>query len=65
MIEDVNCGFTVSPINEDFLVEKLIFLADNNNECKEIGKRGYLYAKDNFNKNKLFLQIINNLSNLI
>ena len=53
MLEESNSGFTVSPTNEDELFEKLIFLADNETESKEIGKRGFEFARRNFDKNIL------------
>ena len=53
MLEESHSGFTVSPTNEDELFEKLIFLADNETEGKEIGKRGFEFARRNFDKNIL------------
>lgn len=53
MLEESHSGFTVSPTDEDELFEKLIFLADNETECKEIGKRGFEFARRNFDKNIL------------
>jgi glycosyltransferase involved in cell wall biosynthesis len=56
---EVSCsGFTVSPKNEDELFEKLIFLANNENESKEIGKKGFEFAKRNFDKNILSEKMI-------
>ena len=53
MLEKSQSGFTVSPTNEDELFEKLIFLADNETESKEIGRRGFEFARSNFDKNTL------------
>ena len=49
---------------EDELVEKLIFLADNENESKEIGKRGYQFARCNFDKNILSERMIKAIENI-
>ena len=58
MLEESKSGFTVSPTNEDELLEKLIFLADNETESKKIGKRGFEFAKRNFDKDKLSIRMI-------
>jgi len=46
------------------LVEKLIFLAYNENESKEIGKRGYQFARCNFDKNILSERMIKAIENI-
>ena len=53
MLEDTNSGYTVDPNDENELVEKLLFLADNENEARSMGKRGYEYAITTFDKNIL------------
>jgi len=58
MLEESQSGFTVSPTNEDELVEKLIFLADNETESQEIGKRGFEFARHNFDKDVLATRMI-------
>ncbi|WP_417857434.1 glycosyltransferase family 4 protein [Xanthomarina gelatinilytica] len=58
MLEESQSGFTVSPTNEDELVEKLIFLADNETESQEIGKRGFEFARRNFDKDVLATRMI-------
>lgn len=58
MLDESQSGFTVSPTNEDELVEKLIFLADNETESKETGKRGFEFAKRNFDKDILSKRMI-------
>ena len=64
MLEESQSGFTVSPTNEDELFEKLIFLADNETESKEIGKRGFEFAKRNFDKNILSERMIKAIENI-
>jgi glycosyltransferase involved in cell wall biosynthesis len=64
MLEESQSGFTVSPTNEDELFEKLIFLADNQMESKEIGKRGFEFAKLNFDKNILSERMIFAIENI-
>jgi glycosyltransferase involved in cell wall biosynthesis len=64
MLEENQSGFTVSPTNEDELFEKLIFLADNEIESKEIGKRGFEFAKHNFDKNILSESMIKAIENI-
>jgi glycosyltransferase involved in cell wall biosynthesis len=59
MLDESCSGFTVSPTNEDELFEKLIFLAENENESKEIGKKGFKFARRNFDKNILSEKMIN------
>ena len=53
MLQESQSGFSVSPTKEDELFDKLIFLADNEIEAKEIGKRGFEFARRNFDKNIL------------
>ena len=53
MLQESQSGFTVSPTDENELFDKLLFLADNEIEANEIGKRGYEFAKCNFDKNVL------------
>ncbi|MDC0382476.1 glycosyltransferase family 4 protein [Flavobacteriaceae bacterium] len=65
MLEESRSGFTVCPTNEDELFEKLIFLADNETENKEIGKRGFEFARRNFDKNKLSEKMIQAIENII
>ncbi|MDA9323419.1 glycosyltransferase family 4 protein [Flavobacteriaceae bacterium] len=65
MLEESRSGFTVCPTNEDELFEKLIFLADNETESKEIGKRGFEFARRNFDKNKLSEKMIQAIENII
>ena len=64
MIEKVNCGFTVDPNDENLLVEKLIYLADNNKVSKKMGLSGFSYAKEHFDKTKLSKTIINEISKI-
>jgi|TARA_B110001469_G_scaffold84459_1_gene79933 glycosyltransferase involved in cell wall biosynthesis len=58
MLQESQSGFTVSPTKEDELFDKLIFLADNEIEAKEIGKRGFKFARLNFDKNMLSERMI-------
>ena len=53
MLRESQSGFTVSPTKEDELFDKLIFLADNEIEAKEIGRRGFKFARCHFDKNIL------------
>ena len=48
----------------DFLFEKLIYLADNEVESKEIGERGFKFAKHNFDKNILSEKMIKAIENI-
>tara|TARA_B110000503_G_scaffold46234_1_gene75503 strand:+ start:517 stop:1707 length:1191 start_codon:yes stop_codon:yes gene_type:complete len=64
MLEESQSGYTVSPTNEDELFEKLIFLADNETESKQIGKRGFEFAKRNFDKNILSERMIKAIENI-
>ena len=64
MLEESHSGFTVSPTDEDELFEKLIFLADNETESKEIGKRGFEFARRNFDKNILSERMIKAIENI-
>jgi len=63
MLEETQSGFTVSATDEKELVKKLIVLADNDNLVSEMGKRGFEYAKANFDKNILAKKMINEISN--
>jgi glycosyltransferase involved in cell wall biosynthesis len=58
MLQESQSGFTVSPTKEDELFDKLIFLADNEIEANEIGKRGFKFARLNFDKNMLSERMI-------
>ncbi|SNR67038.1 Glycosyltransferase involved in cell wall bisynthesis [Maribacter sedimenticola] len=63
MLHETRTGFTVSPDNEDELVEKLIYLADNEIVVKEMGDKAYEYAKYNFDKNQLAKKMITAIEN--
>lgn len=58
MLQESQSGFTVSPTKEDELFDKLVFLADNEIEAEEIGKRGLEFARRNFDKNILSERMI-------
>ncbi|MDA9325350.1 glycosyltransferase family 4 protein [Flavobacteriales bacterium] len=58
MLLESQSGFTVSPTKEDELFDKLIFLADNEIKARETGKRGFKFAKLNFDKNMLSERMI-------
>ena len=64
MLQESQSGFTVSPIKEDELFDKLVFLADNEIETKEIGKRGFEFARLNFDKNILSEKMIKAIENI-
>lgn len=64
MLEISNAGYTISPNNEQELVEKIIFLADNPCENKKIGKRGFEYARLHFDKNILSNTMINHIHDI-
>ena len=65
MLEESRSGFTVSPTNEDEMLSKLIFLADNGLEGKEMGKSGLEYAKRNFDKDILSRRMIESIENIL
>lgn len=58
MLDKGESGFTVSPTLEDELVERLIYLADHESESRIIGKRGFDFAKKNFDKDILSRRMI-------
>jgi glycosyltransferase involved in cell wall biosynthesis len=58
MLQESQSGFTVSPTKEDELFDKIVFLADNEFEAEEIGKRGFEFARRNFDKNILSERMI-------
>jgi glycosyltransferase involved in cell wall biosynthesis len=64
MLEESHSGFTVSPTKVDELYDKLVFLADNEIEAKEIGKRGFEFAMRNFDKNILSERMIKAIENI-
>lgn len=64
MLENTKAGFTVNPSDENELVEKLIFLADNEEVSAEMGKRAYEYAKSNFDKDILSRKFLKELINI-
>ena len=64
MLEESHSGFTVSSTDEDELFDKLVFLADNEIETKEIGKKGFEYARLNFDKNILSEKMIKAIENI-
>ncbi len=61
MLEDTKSGYTVNPTDENELVEKLIFLADNANEAQAMGKRGFEYAVINFDKDILSKKMLDGI----
>ena len=64
MLQETQSGFTVSPTKEDELFDKLVFLADNEIEANEIGKRGFEFARINFDKNILSERMIKAIENI-
>ena len=64
MLQETKSGFTVSPIKEDELFDKLVFLADNEIDAKDIGKRGFEFARRNFDKNILSKRMIKAIENI-
>ena len=61
MLEQTQSGYTVSATDEAELVEKLIYLVDNETIAAEMGFRGYQYAKDNFDKDILAQKMLNGI----
>jgi glycosyltransferase involved in cell wall biosynthesis len=61
MLENTQSGFTVSATNETELVKRLIELADNENLVSEMGKRGFEYAKVNFDKDVLAQKMLDGI----
>jgi glycosyltransferase involved in cell wall biosynthesis len=53
LLEENNCGFSVHPDNEQDLVDKLIYLADNPDEAKRMGEIGRQLAVREFDKKVL------------
>ncbi len=53
MLEESGAGFTVSASDENEMAEKLILLADNESLRREMGEKGFLYAKTRFDKEVL------------
>jgi len=58
MLEQTNSGFVVSPTDEGELVNKLIYLADNENIATAMGENAYEYARIHFNKDILAKRMI-------
>ncbi len=61
MLEDTRSGFTVSATDENELIEKMIELADNEKMVKEMGERGYVFAKLNFDKDILAQKMLDGI----
>tara|TARA_R110002073_G_scaffold72537_1_gene177582 strand:- start:603536 stop:604738 length:1203 start_codon:yes stop_codon:yes gene_type:complete len=61
MLEETQSGYTVNPIDENELVEKLLFLADNEQGAGAMGKRGYEYAITNFDKDILAKKMLDGI----
>jgi glycosyltransferase involved in cell wall biosynthesis len=58
MLDTSESGFTVSPTDENELVQKLLFLADHEKKAEEMGQRGFEYAQQNFDKDILAEKMI-------
>ena len=58
LLANTGTGFTVSAEDENELVEKLIYLADNEKVTTKMGKRAFEYAKTNFDKEVLAKRMI-------
>lgn len=65
MLIKSDSGFTVCARNENELVEKIIFLADNKQRTKQLGENAHNYAKNNFNKNFLARKMIKSIEEII
>ncbi|QCX38829.1 glycosyltransferase family 4 protein [Aureibaculum algae] len=61
MLEKTNSGFTVSATDEDELVKKLIYLADNEDVVLKMGGNAHEYAKANFDKDLLAQKMLNGI----
>lgn len=59
LLATTGTGFTVSADDKNELVEKLIYLADNENVATQMGERAFEYAKTNFDKEVLAKRMIN------
>jgi len=65
MLDKTNSGFTVSPVDENELVRKLIFLADNEKVSTQMGENGYNYAVKAFDKDILSDKMLNNIEKIV
>lgn len=65
LLSNTKTGYTVSPTNENEMVNTLIYLADNSSEVHQMGKRAFSYAVENFDKNMLSKKMLDNILNII
>jgi glycosyltransferase involved in cell wall biosynthesis len=59
LLNDCQCGFTVSPINEDELANKMIELTDNSTLRDKMAKGAHALAHNNFRSDELAKKMIN------
>lgn len=50
LVEDAKCGVYAEPENIEMIAEKLRSLSLDSSLCKEMGERGYQYAKNHFDR---------------
>lgn len=58
LIINEKTGFLIPAFNTEFFAEKLIELNNNREKLKQIGNEGYLFAKENFEKEKQFEKLL-------
>lgn len=65
MLKNSKSGYTVSPTDEQELVDKLLFLSDNKEIAEKMGSNAYKYAKENFDKNILAKKMLDGILDIV
>jgi len=58
LISNEKTGFLIPAFNTEVFAEKLIILNNNREKLKQMGNEGYLFAKENFAKEKQFEKLL-------
>ena len=58
LISNEKTGFLIPAFNTEVFAEKLIVLNNNREKLKQMGNEGYLFAKENFAKEKQFEKLL-------
>lgn len=65
MLKDSEAGYTVSPTDENELVDRLLFLSDNKDVVEKMGNNAYKYAKENFDKDILAKKMLDGILDVV
>ncbi|HEY3406226.1 MAG TPA: glycosyltransferase family 4 protein [Ohtaekwangia sp.] len=63
LVEDARCGLYAEPENIDDIVTKIEILSGDLSLCQAMGERGYVYARENFDRQELARKYVLEIQN--